>query len=203
MEYPSKYIEKSVQAFSRLPGIGRKSALRMVIHLLNQQKSVSKNFTAAISDLLEHVKECPVCHMVSDTGNCSCQSARFDRRLLCVVKDLSGVFAIQNTDHYNGLFHVLGGLISPIDGISPENLHIRSLIARIADPKSEIEEVIFAFSSGMEAETTIFYIARKLEKYGVKISTLSVGVPIGSELEYTDEVTLGRSIANRVAYHLT
>jgi len=200
MEYPSKYIEKAVEEFSKLPGIGKKTALRLVLHFLGENEHFSESFANSITSL-SNIQECPTCHMVSDLEGCTCGPEKKDRSILCVVDDLRDVLAIQSTNQYHGLFHVLGGVISPIDGITPDKLHIDSLVKRVTAKDSEIKEVLLALPSTMEGETTVFYIARKLKEQAVKISTIARGVPIGSELEYTDEVTLGRSIMERVAYN--
>ncbi len=203
MEYPSKYIERAVGEFAKLPGIGKKTALRLVLHLLNEKPSTAEGFAHAIQELVANVKECPTCHMVSDIEGCTCHPEKKDESILCVVEDLRDVLAIQSTNQYQGLFHVLGGVIAPIDGITPDKLHIDTLIGRVAAPNSAVKEVLLALPSTMEGETTVFYIARKLKEFDVKISTIARGVPIGSELEYADEVTLGRSITERIAYSIT
>lgn len=202
MEFPSKHIEKAVEEFSKLPGIGKKTALRLVLHVMNENENFSQGFTESITSLSK-IKECPTCHMVSDLEGCTCEPERKDRSILCVVEDLRDVLAIQSTNQYHGLFHVLGGIISPIDGVTPDKLHIDSLIKRVSAEDSEIKEVLLALPSTMEGETTVFYIARKLKDYGIKISTIARGVPIGSELEFADEVTLGRSISERITYNTT
>jgi len=202
MEYPSKLIEGAVQEISKLPGIGKKTALRLALYLLKQDKSQTTDLVQALQDLREKTTYCKVCHVISDSEDCTCDNARRDTSLVCVVEDTPDVIAIQNTAQYQGYFHVLGGVISPLEGIGPSDLHIESLLKRVKDPGSEIKEVILALSSTMEGDTTAFYIARKLKDAQVRITTLARGVPIGGELEYTDEVTLGRSIAQRLAYDL-
>ncbi|QDH79245.1 recombination protein RecR [Echinicola soli] len=203
MNFPSKLIEDAVNEISRLPGIGKKTALRLALHLLKQPEAVSDNLTEAISKLRKGTSYCHLCHNISDQKICSvCQGARRDRSLICVVEDIPDVLAIENTSQYNGLYHVLGGVISPIQGIGPEELKIESLLHRIDHPHAgdPVSEVILALPSTMEGDTTAFYITRKLKEKGTKVSTIARGIPIGGELEYTDEVTLGRSILTRVNY---
>ncbi len=167
---------------------------------MKEPTAFADGFADALQQLAHNVRTCPTCHLVSDFEGCNCAPEQRDRGLVCVVEDLRDVLAIQATNQYNGLFHVLGGVISPIDGVTPEKLHIESLVRRISAEGSEIREVLLALPSTMEGETTVFYIARKLKPYGLKISTIARGIPIGSELEYADEVTLGRSIAERIPY---
>ena len=203
MNLPSKLIEDAVNEISRLPGIGKKTALRLALHLLKQKESVSEELAKSILALRKEVKYCSTCHNISDSETCSiCNSTRRDRKVICVVEDIPDVLAIENTSQYNGLYHVLGGVISPIQGIGPDELHIESLISRIATSKDgeKIEEVILALPATMEGDTTSFYITRKLKEFGIKVSTIARGIPIGGELEYTDEITLGRSILSRVNY---
>ncbi|MCS7004012.1 MAG: recombination mediator RecR [Cytophagales bacterium] len=202
MKFSSRLIEEAVEEFAKFPGIGRKSALRHVLFLLKQEIHVTHRFTQALNNLREHIQYCKRCHNVSDEPICEiCKNPLRDTSTICVVEQITDLIAIENTHQYNGLFHVLGGVISPIDGISPEKLHINTLIERI---KTEpIREVILALNSKMESETTAFYITKKLKDLSIpnlKITTIARGVPIGSELEYTDEVTLGRSILARTIY---
>lgn len=199
MNLPSKRLEQAVQAFSALPGIGQKTALRLVLHLLKQDSQTVNKFSAAFDKLKEEIKYCNVCHNISDADVCSiCSNHRRNREEICVVEDIRDIIAIENTQQYNGLYHVLGGLISPMEGKGPNDLNIESLIARVkADSPKEI---IMALSATMEGDTTIFYINKKLAEFDVKISTISRGVSFGGELEYVDEITLGRSILSRVAY---
>jgi recombination protein RecR len=199
MNLPSKRLEQAVQAFSALPGIGQKTALRLVLHLLKQDSQAVNKFAAAFDKLKEEIKYCNVCHNISDADVCSiCSNHRRNREEICVVEDIRDIIAIENTQQYNGLYHVLGGLISPMEGKGPNDLNIESLIARVkADSPKEI---IMALSATMEGDTTIFYINKKLAEFDVKISTISRGVSFGGELEYVDEITLGRSILSRVAY---
>lgn len=203
MEFPSKLIENAVTEISKLPGIGKKTALRLALHLLKQKESVSEDLAGSITALRRDIKYCRVCHNISDAEICSiCNGKRRDKSLICVVEDIPDVLAIENTSQYNGLYHVLGGVISPIQGIGPDELKIDSLIKRILNPHSEdkVEEVIMALPATMEGDTTSFYISRKLNEQQIKVSTIARGIPIGGELEFTDEVTLGRSILTRVKY---
>lgn len=203
MNFPSKLIEDAVNEISRLPGIGKKTALRLALHLLKQKEAVSEELARSILALRKEVKYCKNCHNISDSEICSiCESKRRDHKIICVVEDIPDVLAVENTSQYNGLYHVLGGVISPIQGIGPDDLHIESLISRISAPKNgeKVEEVILALPATMEGDTTSFYITRKLREFGIKVSTIARGIPIGGELEYTDEITLGRSILSRVNY---
>ena len=198
-QYPSQLLEKAVSEFSRLPGIGRKTALRLVLHLLRQPAEDVKQFASAVTRMKQEVKYCRVCHNISDTDVCSiCSDHRRDGSIVCVVENIQDVMAIENTQQYHGLYHVLGGIISPMDGIGPSDIEIASLVERVE--AGGIQEVILALSSTMEGDTTNFYISRKLEGTGVKLSIIARGISIGDELEYTDEVTLGRSILNRTPF---
>lgn len=198
-QYPSILLEKAVGEFSRLPGIGRKTALRLVLHMLRQENESVDNFANALVTLKHEVKYCKVCHNISDTDVCQiCSDSRRDKSLICVVENIRNVMSIENTQQFHGLYHVLGGVISPIDGIGPSDLEIDSLVERVK--AGGVSEVILALSSTMEGDTTNFYIFRKLADTGVKISVLARGISIGDELEYTDEVTLGRSIINRTTF---
>ena len=198
-QYPSQLLEKAVVEFAKLPGIGRKTALRLVLHLLRQDCDDVDNFATAMSRLRHEVRYCSVCHNVSDTEVCPiCADARRDKSLVCVVENIQDVMAIENTQQFHGLYHVLGGIISPMDGIGPGDIEIDSLVARVE--QGGIEEVILALSSTMEGDTTNFYIFRKLAHTGVKISIIARGISVGNEIEYTDEVTLGRSIVNRTPF---
>ena len=203
MEYPSKLIEDAVNEISKLPGIGKKTALRLALHLLKQEEPVTENLSSALIDLRQKTKYCKICHIISDSEECTCESIRKDASLICVVEDTPDVIAIQNTAQFHGYFHVLGGIISPIEGIGPNELNIDSLIDRVKKSEGIIKEVILALSPTMEGDTTSFYIAKKLKPFNLKITTIARGVPIGSELEYTDEITLGRSIAKRLNYDIT
>lgn len=198
-QYPSALLEKAVSEFAKLPGIGRKTALRLVLHTLRQSNESVSQFVNAISQMKTHVKYCKVCHNISDTDVCPiCSDPRRDRSLICVVENIQDVMAIENTQQYHGLYHVLGGIISPMDGIGPADLEIDSLVDRVA--QGGVEEVILALSSTMEGDTTNFYLSRKLADYPVKLSVIARGISVGNELEYTDEVTLGRSILNRTPF---
>lgn len=199
MEFPSHLVEKAVEEISKLPGIGKKTALRLVLHLLKQPESTTSTLTDSLKDLREKIKYCNTCHIIADTEECTCQNAYRDTSVVCVVEDTPDVLAIRNTGQYNGLFHVLGGRISPMDGIGPENLNISSLISRIKN-KSEIKEIILALSATMEGDTTSFYITKLLKAEEIKVTTIARGIPVGSELEFADEITLGRSIATRTLF---
>ena len=198
-QYPSRLLEMAVQEFSKLPGIGRKTALRLVLYMLRQGGEEVTRFTEAINRMKREVKFCRVCHNISDQDICPiCSDHRRDKGLICVVENIQDVLAVENTQQFTGLYHVLGGLISPMDGIGPSDLEIESLVARVAE--GGVNEVILALSSTMEGDTTNFYIFRKLASYNVKISIIARGIAVGNELEYTDEVTLGRSIINRTPF---
>ena len=185
--------------FSKLPGIGRKTALRLVLHLLRQSEDDVEQFTGSLSKMKKEVKYCRVCHNISDTELCPvCADQRRDASTICVVENIQDVMAIENTQQYHGLYHVLGGIISPMDGIGPSDIEIDSLVKRVEN--GGIQEVILALSSTMEGDTTNFYISRKLQGFDVKLSVLARGISVGDELEYTDEVTLGRSILNRTPF---
>lgn len=199
MDYPSHLVEKAVEEISKLPGIGKKTALRLVLHLLKQPESATLTLSDSLKDLREKIKYCNTCHIIADTDQCTCQNAYRETSVVCVVEDTPDVLAIRNTGQYNGLFHVLGGRISPMDGIGPENLNISSLISRIKD-KSEIKEIILALSATMEGDTTSFYITKLLKEEEIKVTTIARGIPVGSELEFADEITLGRSIATRTLF---
>jgi len=199
MIYPSKLIEDAVNEVSKLPGIGKKTAFRLVLHLLKEQISATESLSSALLTLRKNITYCKVCHNIADDHLCNvCSNPRRDTSLLCVVEDTRDVMAIENTHQYNGIYHVLGGIISPLQGIGPGDLKIDDLTRRI--PGSEIKEVILALSPTMEGDTTAFYITKKIKDFNVKISTISRGIPVGGELEYTDEITLGRSITARTIY---
>ncbi len=203
MEYPSKLIEKAVNEISKLPGIGKKTAMRLALHLLKQPAEETHLLSESLQKLRDDTRYCRTCHIISDTEDCTCKTISKDQSVICVVEDTPDVMAIQNTGQYNGLFHVLGGIISPMDGIGPEDVKIDSLIQRVAESDGEIKEIILALSTTMEGDTTAFYIIKKLEPYDIKITTIARGIPIGGELEYTDELTLGRSILTRTVYEQT
>lgn len=194
--YPSQLLEKAVCEFSKLPGIGRKTALRLVLDLLRRTEDEVDGFASAVTRLRKEVKHCRVCHNISDTDVCPiCSDRRRDTTSICVVENIRDVMAVENTQQYNGLYHVLGDIISPMDGVGPSDIEIDSLVERVA--AGGVKEVILALSSTMEGDTTNFYISRKLAAYDVVISVIARGISVGDELEYTDEVTLGRAILNR------
>lgn len=198
-QYPSVLLEKAVNEFAKLPGIGRKTAMRLVLHLLRQETATVDAFSQAILTLKREVKYCKVCHNISDTEVCAiCASPQRDASTICVVENIRDVMAVEGTQQFRGLYHVLGGVISPMDGVGPSDLQINSLVKRIAN--GGVKEVILALSSTMEGDTTNFYIYRKLDKLDIKLSVIARGISIGDELEYTDEVTLGRSIINRTVF---
>ena len=202
MEYPTVLIENAVNEISKLPGIGKKSALRVVLKLLKEKPEFTDSLSEALIKLRNDTKYCRICHMINDTEECTCITPRRDTSVICVVEDTPDIMAIQHTAQYNGLFHVLGGLISPIDGVGPEDLNIQSLIDRIQNSDYNVKEIILALSTNMEGDTTAFYLAKKLKPFNVKISTIARGIPIGGELEFADEITLGRSIVKRISYDL-
>ncbi|PVY42976.1 recombination mediator RecR [Pontibacter virosus] len=199
MEFPSKLIENAVEELAKLPGVGRKTALRLALHMLKEESEETFLLAEALVKMRTEVKHCKECHNISDTEVCSiCLNPLRDRSLLCVVSDIRDVIAIENTSQFKGLYHVLGGVISPIEGIGPSDLHIDSLLERL--PNSEVKEILLAISPTMEGDTTAFYLTRKLRDHKVRITTIARGVPVGGELEYTDEITLGRSIVERTSY---
>lgn len=199
MHFSSKLLELAVEEFGKLPGIGKKTALRLVLHLLKQPNVEVGRLTHALTQLKEQIKYCKTCFNISDSDQCEiCSSIKRDHGLICVVEDTRDVMAIENTDAYHGVYHVLGGLISPMDGIGPADLNIDNLISRIRT--GEVKEIILALSATMEGDTTIFYLYRKLQAFNIPISTIARGIAFGGELEYVDEVTLGRSITTRVPY---
>ena len=198
-QYPSQLLERAVEAFSQLPGVGRKTALRLVLHLLHQSTEDVDSFANAVIRVKHDVKYCKVCHNISDNEVCSiCSDPRRDASVVCVVENIQDVMAIENTQQFHGLYHVLGGIISPMDGIGPHDLEIESLVERVEE--GTVKEIILALASTMEGDTTNFYISRKLKDTGVKLSVIARGISVGDELEYTDEVTLGRSILNRTPF---
>ena len=197
--YPSQLLEKAVGEFAKLPGVGRKTAMRLVLYLLRQDQTRVENFGNAILKLKREVKYCKVCHNISDTETCNiCTNPKRDASTLCVVENIRDVMAVEATQQFNGLYHVLGGIISPMEGIGPSDLQIESLVERVK--AGGVKEVILALSSTMEGDTTNFFIFRKLAGYDVKLSVIARGISIGDELQYTDEVTLGRSIVNRTVF---
>ena len=204
-QYPSILLSKAVDQFSSLPGIGRKTALRLVLHLLRQSPKDVEAFTSALTSLRQDVHYCRICHTVSDQEVCPiCQSHSRDKATICVVENVQDVMSIENTGQYNGVYHVLGGIISPMDGIGPSDLEIESLIARVQT--GDVREVILALPTTMEGDTTNFYIYRRLKGVqqadDLQVSQIARGVAIGNELEYTDEITLGRSIVNRIEFKI-
>lgn len=208
--YPSKLLEEAVDAISSLPGVGRRSALRLALHLLKQPQENVHHFTSAINHLRDDVRYCRECMMISDNDVCAiCSDRTRDRRTICVVESVRDVMSIENTGQYRGVYHVLGGIISPINGIGPSDIRIRELVSRVSDlmsPEALFEsdareaEVILALSGDVEGETTSFYIYRQIASYGVKVSSLARGLGFGDDLEYADELTLGRSIVNRQVF---
>jgi recombination protein RecR len=200
MEFSSKLIEQAVGHFSGLPGVGKKSALRYVLHLIKQDTQEVANFAEVIKALKTDLKFCVKCHTISDTDICNvCANPLRNHSLMCVVQDYRDVMAIENTGLYKGVYHVLGGLISPMEGIGPSNLNIETLIKKV--DTNEVQEIILALNATMEGETTSFFIFKKLAQYNVTLSAIARGIAVGDELEYTDEVTLGRSILNRIPYN--
>lgn len=199
LQFSSSLLENAVNEFAKLPGIGRKTSLRLVLHLLKQPEHEVEVFGNSIIQLRKEIIYCKVCHNISDTEVCRiCGNPSRDHETVCVVENIKDVMSIENTQQFRGLYHVLGGIISPMDGIGPGNLEIESLVKRVKDEK--IKEVILALSTTMEGDTTNFYIFRKLSPLNIKITTIARGIAIGDELEYADEVTLGRSIINRVEF---
>jgi recombination protein RecR len=199
--YPSKLLEKAVHEFSKLPGVGNKTALRLVLHLLRQNREDASALGQAIIELCSNIRYCKSCHNISDSEICEiCSDPARLQTQICVVESIRDILAIENTQQYNGIYHVLGGIISPMDGIGPSDLHIKPLENKVVEGK--IEEIILALSTTMEGDTTNFYLYRKFSAYPVKISILARGVSIGDELEYADELTLGKSILNRTLYHI-
>lgn len=197
--YPSKLLELAVNEFSRLPGIGRKTALRLVLHLLRQPESDVDRFGNALMKLRKEVRYCSVCNNITEAETCAiCRDTRRDKSMVMVVEDIRDVMAVENTGQYQGLYHILGGILNPMEGIGPDQLNINNLMHRIES--GEVREVIMALSTTMEGDTTVFYLFRKLKPLNVPVSTIARGIAIGGELEYADEVTLGRSILNRTPY---
>ena len=200
MEFPSKLIENAVGELARLPGIGRKTALRLALHLLKAEMDTTASLAEALAKMRFEITYCRTCHSISDAEECGiCANKLRDHSLVCVVSDVRDVIAIENTGQYKGVYHVLGGVISPIEGIGPSDLHIDSLVARASAEDSEVREIILAISPTMEGDTTAFYLSRRLRDLpNVHISTIARGIPMGGELEYADEITLGRSIVDRL-----
>lgn len=201
MEYPSKLIENAVNEVAKLPGIGKKTALRLVLHLVKEKSERTHELTEALNRLRNEIKFCKTCHTISDTEECTiCSNPRRDHGILCIVEESKDVMAIENTSQYTGVYHVLGGIISPIQGVGPGELNIDTLVARVGAEGKEIKEVILALSPTMEGDTTAFYLHRRLKDFPVKITSIARGIPMGGDLEYADEITLGRSITGRVLF---
>ena len=199
MNFSSKLLENAVSEFAKLPGVGQKTALRLVLHLLNKDQEEVNLFGNSIMKLREEIKHCSICHNISDNHICEiCTSTKRDVEVICVVEDTRDVMAVENTGQYFGVYHVLGGLISPMDGIGPSDLYIDSLVQRVAT--TPVKEVILALSATMEGDTTLFYLYKRLKDFQIPITTIARGIAFGGELEYADEITLGRSIVTRVPY---
>ncbi len=199
MDFSSKLLENAVNEIARLPGIGKRTALRLALHLLKQPKDATQFLTKALAEFRDEVKYCSSCFNVSDTELCEiCSNSKRNPEIICVVEDVRDVMAIESTLQFKGLYHVLGGKISPIEGVGPQNLQIDSLVEKVAS--GQVKEVIFALSSTMEGDTTNFYIFKQIEKYNISTSTIARGIAVGDELEYADEITLGRSILNRIPF---
>lgn len=200
MNFSSKLLEDAVNEFSKLPGVGQKTALRLVLHLLNKEQEEVEHFGNAVIRLRKEIKHCSICHNISDNQICDiCSANKKDKDIICVVEDTRDVMAVENTGQYFGVYHVLGGLISPMDGIGPADLFIDSLVQRVSS--TPVKEVILALSATMEGDTTLFYLYKRLKDFQIPITTIARGIAFGGELEYADEITLGRSIVTRVPYH--
>ena len=199
MNFSSKLLEDAVGEFAKLPGVGQKTALRLVLHLLNKEKEEVSHFGNSIIRLRNEIKHCTICHNISDQHTCEiCNANRRNKEIICVVEDTRDVMAVENTAQYFGVYHVLGGLISPMDGVGPSDLFIDSLVQRVAT--TPVKEVILALSATMEGDTTLFYLYKRLKEYQIPITTIARGIAFGGELEYADEITLGRSIVTRIPY---
>ncbi len=199
MNFPSKIVENAVEQLSSLPGIGRKSALRLVLHILKRDKIKVEKFGEAFIQLINRINYCSICYSISETELCEiCANTKRDQKIICIVEDIRVMLAIENTMQYKGVYHILGGLISPIDGIGPNEIKIEELINRVKN--KNVTEIIFALSSTMEGDTTNYYLFRRLNDYPIKISSIARGISIGDELEYTDEITLGAAISSRIPY---
>ncbi len=200
MEYPSKLIEDAVNQVAKLPGIGKKTALRLVLHLIKEKEDTTFMLADALRKLRANIRFCSTCHNISDSETCSiCASARRDPAIICVVEESKDVMAIENTAQFNGLYHVLGGVISPMNGIGPSDLKIESLVSRVSQSPAT-REIILALSPTMEGDTTAYYINKRIKDLNVKVSVIARGVPVGGDLEYADEITLGRSITGRTLF---
>jgi recombination protein RecR len=201
MDYPSKLIEDAVNEVAKLPGIGKKTALRLVLHLVKENADRTHLLTDALSRLRANIQFCKTCHNISDSAECAiCGSHRRDHSIVCVVEESQDVMAIENTSQYSGVYHVLGGVISPMNGVGPGELKVESLIDRVSRSAGEIKEVILALSPTLEGDTTAFFLHKKLFQFPLKISSIARGIPVGGDLEYTDEITLGRSITGRTLF---
>jgi len=199
MNFSSRLLENAVSEFSKLPGVGQKTALRLVLHLLNQPSPDVERFSEALLRLKKEIRFCEICKNISDNAVCEiCSGSKRDKTLVCLVEDTRDVMAIENTNQFNGVYHVLGGLISPMDGIGPSDLNIEAIVKRVE--RGDIREVVLALSATMEGDTTIFYLHKKLKDFPVKFTTIARGIAFGGELEYVDEITLGRSIVTRIPY---
>lgn len=199
MNFPSQLVENAVEQLSSLPGIGKKSALRLVLHILKRDKINVEKFGNSFIDLINKISYCSSCYSISDTGICEiCNNSKRNKQMICIVEDIRVMMAIENTMQYNGVYHILGGLISPIDGVGPNDIRISELIERIV--QYDIDEVIFALSTTMEGDTTNYYLYKKLKEYNIKISSIARGIATGDEIEYTDEITLGAAISSRTPY---
>ncbi len=204
LNYPSKLLEDAVEEFSKLPGIGKKTALRLVLHLLRQEPTESELLGNAIIHLRKEILHCKSCHNLSDTEICHiCANPDRDKSTICVVENIRDVMSIENTHQYSGIYHVLGGIISPMEGIGPGDLTLSALIEKVSDPEGEIKELILALPTTMEGDTTNFYIYKKLKDINIRLTTIARGIAIGDDLEYADEITLGRSIVNRTDFEST
>lgn len=202
MDYPSRLIENAVNQIAKLPGIGKKTALRLVLHLIREKQENTVALTDALSALRANIRFCTTCHNISDSDVCTiCSSHKRDRAVLCVVEDAKDVMAIENTAQFNGLYHVLGGVISPMNGVGPADIKIETLVNRVSCIPCDIKEVILALSPTMEGDTTSFYINKRLKDLSLKVSVIARGVPVGGDLEYADEITLGRSILGRTLFN--
>jgi recombination protein RecR len=201
MKFSSKLIEEAVDVFSQLPSIGKKSALRLVLHMVNRDKVFTKEFTSALQNLRENIRECKHCYNLSDEDVCNiCKDPHRIKNVLCVVESIRDVMAIEGTGQFSGKYHVLGGVISPLEGVGPDQLTVDELVMRVKN--EEIEELIMAISPTIDGETTIYYLSKKIEETGVKISTIARGISFGGELEYADGLTLGKSISSRLPYQI-
>ena len=199
MNFPSQLVKNAVEQLSSLPGIGKKSALRLVLHILKRDKINVERFGNSFIDLINKISYCSSCYSISDTGICEiCNNSKRNKQMICIVEDIRVMMAIENTMQYNGVYHILGGLISPIDGVGPNDIRISELIERIV--QYDIDEVIFALSTTMEGDTTNYYLYKKLKEYNIKISSIARGIATGDEIEYTDEITLGAAISSRTPY---